>query len=41
MTLEKLLGGVGVTDIKADGNFEVAGMKIHSDEVSDGDLFFV
>lgn len=40
MTLEKLLGGVGVTDIKADGNFEVAGMKIHSDEVSDGDLFF-
>ena len=40
MRLSKLLAGVNVTAMYADGNFEVKSLKIDSREVGDGDLFF-
>lgn len=41
MRLSKLLEGVRVSAVCADGNFEVKSLKIDSREVGDGDLFFV
>lgn len=40
MRLSKLLEGVRVSAVCADGNFEVNSLKIDSREVGDGDLFF-